>query len=366
MSNTRALQLKKYGYLVFLMTPALPLLAVWLGYRTGAHNLFAWLTVAEVYVLIPIADALIGQDRSNPGDDDIDRLLNDRWYKFLLLACVPMMIFLLGYGGYVYATWDLNLAGQAGWIVSIGIVSGVLAINAAHELVHKASRFQQFCGGLLMSMVCYPGFKIEHVRGHHVHVSTPRDASSSRYNQSLYHFLPRAYYHNFRNAWRLEADRLQYRGYSAFSWRNELVWWYLLSLAIAGGFYFTLGIPGLAYFLLQSFTAVTFLEIVNYLEHYGLERRRLENGRYERTTHLHSWNSNFLLTNLLLFQLQRHSDHHENPRREYQLLRHYEDSPQLPAGYATMMLLTLVPPLWRRVMNPRVEAFYRQREAVAA
>lgn len=355
------LQLKKFGYLIFLVVPALPLVAVLLGNRFGGNSFFAWFTVLFVYSVIPLADALIGQDSSNPDHDQDSRLVQDRWYRLIVLACVPLMVATLAWGGYIFAHWPMNWIGQLGWAISIGVVGGVLAINAAHELIHKPGRLEQFCGGFLMALVCYAGFKVEHIRGHHVHVSTPRDASSSRFNQSLYHFLPRAWFHNSRNAWLLEAERLSYRGYGAFNWRNELIWWYLLSLAIGVAFYSFFGIAGVVFFLVQSLAAVTFLEIVNYLEHYGLERKQLPNGRYERTTHLHSWNSNYLLTNLLLFQLQRHSDHHENPRREYQLLRHYDDSPQLPAGYATMMLLSMVPALWRRVMNPRVEAFYSGR-----
>ncbi|NNF67563.1 MAG: alkane 1-monooxygenase [Gammaproteobacteria bacterium] len=360
MNQQRIIALKKPGYLAFLIVPLLPLISYHLGKLAQQPGLFAWLTVFFVFGVIPLADFLIGQDPSNPTPEQMPALEEDRWYRYLVLSCVPLMTIVLVWGGVVFVSSDLSVVGKLGWALSIGIVSGVLAINGSHELIHKSSKLEQFGGGFLLSLVCYAGFKVEHVRGHHVNVSTPLDASSSHLNQSLYHFLPRAWFHNCRNAWRLEADRLQYRGHSAWGWHNELVWWYSISLFIAAGFYFFLGWPGLAFFVFQAFAAILFLEIVNYLEHYGLQRKRLENGRYERTTHLHSWNSNFLLTNLLLFQLQRHSDHHENPRRAYQLLRHYEQSPQLPAGYASMMLLALIPPLWRKIMNPRVEAFNQQ------
>lgn len=356
MATPRTTRLKKFGYLAFLTTPALPFIGLWLGNLTGKADLCAWFTVAYIYLVIPVADLMVGLDQANPAPTAIDG--SDYWYKALLALCPPLVVTTLLLGAWVFVHSGFSLAGQLGWAVSVGLVSGALAINAAHELIHKRSRLERTTGGLLLSLVCYGGFKVEHLRGHHVNVSTPADASTARVGQSVYAFVPRAWLLNFINAWRLEARRLARLGLPVLHWRNELLWWYATSSAIALAFYAWLGAGAVAFFALQSLAAVTFLEIVNYLEHYGLRRRRLENGRYERTTHQHSWNSNYLLTNLLLFQLQRHSDHHANPTRPYQLLRHYDDSPQLPAGYATMMLLTLVPPLWRRVMDPRVDAYY--------
>jgi alkane 1-monooxygenase len=237
------------------------------------------------------------------------------------------------------------------------VVGGILAINTAHELIHKDGRLEPWAGGALLASVGYQGFKVEHLRGHHVHVSTPEDASSARFGQSLWDFLPRAMLRNTVNAWALEGERLRKLGHAAFSWRNELLWWTALWLAFAGAFLMALGAMGLVFFLLQGLLAAGSLEVINYVEHYGLERRKGADGRYERTTHLHSWNSDFALSNLLLFQLQRHSDHHAFPKRRYAILRHHEDSPQLPAGYAGMFVLALCPPLWHRVMDARVRAF---------
>lgn len=365
-SSRRASTIKKYGYLLFLTTPALPVAGLWLGAATGAGNLCAWFTVAYIYLFIPLADYAIGLDGSNPDPAAAGALAADPWYKALLALCPPLMIATLAYGAWVFVYAGLSGAGQLGWAISIGLVSGALAINAAHELIHKRSRVERVTGGLLLSLVCYGSFKVEHIRGHHVNVSTPADASTARLGQSVYTFVPRAWRENFTNAWRLEAQRMRTLGLPALHWRNELIWLYAASASVALAFYAWLGMAAVAFFALQSLAAITFLEIVNYLEHYGLRRRRLDNGRYERTTHRHSWNSNYLLTNLLLFQLQRHSDHHEHPTRAYQLLRHYDDSPQLPAGYATMMVLALVPPLWRRVMDPRVRAYYEADAALAA
>jgi alkane 1-monooxygenase len=280
------------------------------------------------------------------------------FYRVSAIAMGFVWIAVLFYAGHVFMTNDYGLLGKIGWIVSIGTVGGIIAINLGHELIHKDPKVENWMGGLLLSTVTYAGFKVEHVRGHHVHVSTPDDASSSRYNQSLYDFLPKAFVRNFKNAWSLEKKYLERKGKKNISVYNELIWWYSISALFAVTFGLLWGWQGVVFFLGQSFFAALALEIINYIEHYGLHRRVNEKGRFERVTPAHSWNSNFLLTNLALFQLQRHSDHHAYAKRRYQVLRHYEESPQLPAGYATMYVLALIPPLWKKVMNPRVEAYY--------
>lgn len=351
--------IRRYGFLVFLLVPTLPVQAYLAATWFNAWGAAVMWTALIVFLIVPIADYLIGKDTTNPPQDIADALENDRWYAWMPVAALPICALLLAWGGAVFAALPDNLWVQTGWIVSIGIVMGVTGIVAAHELVHKRSRFEQNVGGLLLTLVCYGGFKVEHVRGHHFTVSTPEDQSSSRFNQSVYHFLLRAYYGNFMSAWRLEAKRLQVRGFGAFSFRNEVLRLSAISACICAVFGATLGWMGVVYFLCQSFVAVTLLEIVNYIEHYGLHRRKLPDGRWERVTPLHSWNSPFLLTNLFIFHLQRHSDHHAVAWRRYQSLKHYDESPQLPAGYGVMILLALVPPLWFSVMNPRVEAYYR-------
>lgn len=355
----RYVAIRKYGFLIFLLVPLLPVQAYFIAEYYGAWPMAVLWTAAIVFIVVPILDYLIGQDTTNPPERLTACLEADRWYWWLPVAAFPICFALLVWGASVFGRLPQSILIQIGWIISVGIVMGVTGIVAAHELVHKRSRFEQQVGGLLLSLVCYGGFKVEHVRGHHFTVSTPEDQSSARFNQSIYHFLPRAYYGNFMSAWRLEAKRLRARGVPAFSLRNEVLRLTLLSLCICLVFAYAMGLAGVIYFLGQSFVAVTLLEIVNYIEHYGLHRRKLPNGRWERVTPKHSWNSPFLLTNLFIFHLQRHSDHHAVAWRRYQALRHYDESPQLPAGYGVMILLALVPSLWFRVMNPRVEAFYR-------
>lgn len=356
------LTLKKYSYLIAMIPLVLPPLLLAVGESTGLVNAFSWGVPVVVFGIIPLLDLMLGKDALNPDEQsDVPRLNHEKYYRAVTLIWVVAYAALLGWGVWVLASGVFSLVGALGWVVSIGIVGG-LGINVAHELIHKDDKLETWAGGFLLSMVCYAGFKVEHIRGHHVHVSTPEDASSSRYNQSLYSFLPHAYVHNFLNAWKLEAERLKRKGHAPVSWRNELIWWYGISALLLVVFSVAFGWLGALFFLGQSFIAFTLLEIVNYLEHYGLHRRKLENGRYERTTPEHSWNSNYFLTNVFLFQLQRHSDHHAYAKRRYQVLRHHEIAPQLPAGYATMVVLACFPPLWRKVMNPRVEAYYRGEE----
>ncbi|MBO6850064.1 MAG: alkane 1-monooxygenase [Marinobacter sp.] len=356
------LTLKKYSYLIAMVPLILPPLLLAAGQATDLVNVFAWGVPVVVFGIIPVLDMLLGKDSLNPDEQtDVPVMNSEAFYRVITLGWVAAFAVLLVWGMTTLASGIFSVAGGLGWVVSIGIVGG-LGINVAHELIHKDGRLETWAGGFLLSLVCYAGFKVEHLRGHHVHVSTPEDASSSRYNQSLYQFLPQAYVRNFLNAWKLEAQRLQRKGHKALSWLNELIWWYSISALVGIGFTLAFGWLGAAFFLGQSFFAFTLLEIVNYLEHYGLHRRKLDNGRYERTTPEHSWNSNYFLTNVFLFQLQRHSDHHAFAKRRYQVLRHHDIAPQLPAGYSAMIVLAMVPPLWKRVMNPRVEAYYRGEE----
>lgn len=343
--------------LVFAVPALLPLAAAWHASGLPGSIVFApWLPLFVLFVLLPAADYAIGHDRNNVPTDQEAALASQTWFRALTLLALPVQLAVLAWSGHWFVDTGLGLGGSIGWLLSQGVVGGVLAINTAHELIHKNGRLEPWTGGALLASVGYHGFKVEHLRGHHVHVSTPEDASSARFGQSLWHFLPRALWLNTRNAWRLEATRLHAQGLGWLHWRNELLWWTALWLAFASTFALWLGLTGLVFFLAQGLIAASTLEVINYVEHYGLERRRAADGRYERVRPEHSWNSDYALSNALLFQLQRHSDHHAFPKRRYPILRHHETAPQLPGGYAAMFLLALVPPLWRRLIDPRVQA----------
>ena len=354
--NAYAMRWKALGYVSIFLIPLMMPLAAWLGQRFQCQNVSAWVPLFALFVLLPAADYIVGRDSHNPAAGELAALEANRYYRVLTLLCAPAYLAALFYSGSYFAHAELSFIGSLGWLLSQGVVGGIVAINVAHELIHKAGKFEQTAGGLLLASVSYGGFKIEHIRGHHVHVSTPEDASSAQFGDNVYRFVSQSVPRNIAAAFRLEAARLKKLALPAWHWRNELLLWHGLSALIFIVFTVWLGWAGAVFFLAQSIVAFVTLEVINYVEHYGLERKKLGDGRYERTTHLHSWNSNYLLTNLLLFQLQRHSDHHENPRRRYQALLHYDASPQLPGGYPAMFLLALVPPLWFAVINPRVRA----------
>ena len=356
----RMLTIKKWSYVVFwgTMVPLVPFSA-YIGVESGTQDYWAWFMYFVIFGIIPVADYIIGKDPSNPDEEvQVPSLTEEVIYRVFTILMGFVWIAVLADAFKIFMTNDYGLLGKIGWIVSIGTVGGIIAINLGHELIHKDPKIENWMGGLLLSSVTYAGFKVEHVRGHHVHVSTPDDASSSQYNQGLYDFLPKAFVRNFINAWRLEKQYLERKGKKNISLSNELIWWYSISALFAVAFGALWGWQGVVFFLGQSFFAALALEIINYIEHYGLHRRVNDKGRFERVTPAHSWNSNYLLTNIALFQLQRHSDHHAYAKRRYQVLRHYEESPQLPGGYAAMYVLALFPPLWKKVMNPRVEAYY--------
>jgi alkane 1-monooxygenase len=348
------MRLRDLGFLLAFSTALLPRGSHALAQAGVPLDLAAWFPLAFIFGVVPLIDVICGDERRNwSRPAEARQLENSHFFRLL-----PMLVLPLWLGTLAWCTWQFNrlplgVGGMLGWLISTGVIGGVLAINPAHELIHKPGRLEPLLGGVLLSSVGYQGFKVEHVRGHHVHVATPRDSSSARLGESVYAFVPRALWRNVRNAWRLEAQRLRERGHAAWSWRNEMVAWTLLWLAFMAVFGLAFGLRGLLFFLAQGVIAAATLEVINYVEHYGLSRREIAAGRYERVTHHHSWNSPPRYTNWLLFNLQRHSDHHETARRRYQTLLHHDDSPQLPAGYASMFMLALLPPLWRRVMDHR-------------
>ena len=345
---------RDFGFILPFILALLPVLAVaWITAGLPA-NFGAWLPLIVIFVVLPLLDVVCGADASNLDPHDAERIDRLPYFRVLTLLTLPTWLLVLGYSAYMLQQLPLGAIGMLGWILSTGVLGGILAINPAHELIHKSGAFERAAGGVLLSSVGYHGFKIEHVRGHHVHVATPQDSSSARLGESVYAFVPRALLHNVRNAWRLEAQRLRQGGKSPWSLHNEMLMWTVLWLILLGVFWLWLGALGAAFFIVQGVLAATSLEIINYIEHYGLLRAQIAPDRYERVTHLHSWNSSQRLSNWLLFNLQRHSDHHAIARRRYQVLVHHDDSPQLPAGYATMFVLALLPPLWRYVMDRRV------------
>jgi alkane 1-monooxygenase len=347
---------KRYFWLLGLVVPTLPFLAWGLVELTGL-GVFWFYGPVLVFGIFPLLDLAVGLDARNPPESMIKTLEQDRYYRWCTYAYIPVQ-----YGGLVFACWEWSRGGLSviesiGLAVTVAMVSGV-AINTAHELGHKRASLERWLSKVALAQSGYGHFFIEHNRGHHVRVATPEDPASSRLGESFYRFLPRTVLGSLRSAWELERVRLTRLESSMWTPRNDILSAWAMSVVLFGALVAVFGVVVLPYLLIQAVLGFSLLEVVNYLEHYGLLRQRREDGRYERTAPEHSWNSNNTASNVLLYHLQRHSDHHANPVRRYQALRHVEDAPQLPTGYAGMIVTAVLPPLWRRVMDHRVLEHY--------
>ena len=347
---------KRYAWLLGLLIPTLPFLAWGLVQLTGLAA-FWFYGPFLVFAIFPLLDLLVGMDAENPPDSVIKWLEQDRYYRWCTYLFLPIQ-----YAGLIFACWlwssgTLSTLDSIGLALTVAMVSGI-AINTAHELGHKRDSLERWLSRVALAQSGYGHFFIEHNRGHHVRVATPEDPASARLGESFYSFLPRTVVGSLRSAWGLERTRLARMGSSPWTPRNDILTAWAMTVALFASLTFAFGLEVLPYLILQAVLGFSLLEVVNYLEHYGLLRQRREDGRYERTRPEHSWNSNNVASNVLLYHLQRHSDHHANPIRRYQALRHVDEAPQLPTGYAGMILLASMPPLWRRVMDPRLLAHY--------
>jgi alkane 1-monooxygenase len=349
------------GPLAFFLIYALTGVGLWIASAGGVYTLVA--PIAVTFVAIPILDALIGVDTRNP-DESPASPLKATMFRLATWLALPLQSLILLWGAAVVTRPSVATVELVGAIVAVGMTGGVIGITVAHELVHRSSRVDRALGNALLVLVSYLHWATEHVAGHHKRVATPEDAATARLGESLPSFLLRSTAHGFLSSWRIEAARKARRGAHS-PLRNPVLWGVVASCSVAAGLGLVFGPRAVWFFFAQSAVAVAFLETINYIEHYGLERRQLRPGVYERVTPVHSWNASHWLTNVLLFNLQRHSDHHAWPARPYHKLRHRRDAPQLPTGYAGMALLAMVPPLWRRVMDPRV-AEHRARLAATA
>jgi alkane 1-monooxygenase len=309
-----------------------------------------------VFVLAPIGDVILGLDRTNRSAEATARLAHAPYYMRLCKVFIGLQLYAFLAAIWYIETQDDSLFVQVMLVISMGILNGI-AISPAHYIGHKSEQ-PQWLGRLSFAQTLYGHFFIQHNRGHHRDVATYEDHGSSRYGESFYAFWPRAVFGGVARSWQLEADRLRRRGMPVLHWKNENLWAWSMSLGLFAYAVAYAGWDILPFVIAQAVLGFSLLEVVMYLSHYGLGRRRLPSGRYEKVTPQHSWNSNYIVSNLFLFNLQRHSDHHINPASSYQILRNEDEAPNLPGGYPLMILLALVPPLWFRAMNPRVEAYY--------
>jgi alkane 1-monooxygenase len=319
----------RYAYLLSLTIPASVLLSlegyggfISLGYAFGALPLLEWVLPAPEKNKAPLEESAA---------------LTDPFFDFILYLMVPIQFFLVLRFCQVYSTASEDGFTRMGLISALGVSCGVLGINVAHELGHRKKSYERVFSRMLLATSLNWQFYIEHNRGHHKNVSTPHDPESARLNETLYAFWVRAVRDSFRNAWNLD--------------RRELTLGLLVESALLFAIYRGFGLGTLLAFMASAIFGILLLQSVNYIEHYGLARKEVAPGRFEPVSPIHSWNANQVLSRAILFELSRHSDHHAHASRKYPILRHHPNSPQMPTGYPGMILLALIPPVWRRVVH---------------
>lgn len=356
---------KKLGFFAAFIIPALTVTGYYLD---GGWNYTA---IVFSFILIPLIDHYSGIDKTNVSEPELALKSEAFYYRFVTYVWTYVQLAFILWSCYVIGNGRINsLAEWVGFTVSVALVTGGIGITVAHELGHKKSRLERFYSKVLLMTVCYMHFYIEHNRGHHVLVATPEDPATAKKNESFYAFWVRSVFQGYAHAWKLEAESLARKNLPVFHWKNNMIWFGILPLLFCAAITFLFSVwngrflwevP--VFFLLQSILAFTFLELVNYVEHYGITRKEISAGRYERVNPAHSWNASHLVSNFFLFQLQRHSDHHVSAIKRYQVLKHYDESPQLPYGYPTMIILATFPPLWFSLMNKRLNE-WEQRNAI--
>jgi alkane 1-monooxygenase len=344
---------------LWLFSPAIPVAftgSIALFHATGQW-LYLLFAPIFIHLIMPLLDLAFGEDLSNPTEAMVPQLENDFFYRALVWAYVPFQLLGTVYGAWLATTQALPWYALVGLVLSVGAFNGI-GIATAHELGHKKENLDRWLAKIALAPSCYGHFYVEHNRGHHKRVATPEDPASSRMGESFWAFLPRTVLGSLRSAWQLEADRLQRQGKPIWHASNDNLQAWALSVVLYAALTAWLGAGALLFLLLQGVYGASMLEVVNYIEHYGLLRQKDTNNRYVRCQPEHSWNSNHIVGNIILYHLQRHSDHHAHPARRYQALRHFDEAPQLPAGYAAMITAAYLPPLWFALMDKRVVQHY--------
>lgn len=343
----------RFRSLKFCLAYTTPILVIWSIY---SGNYWAFSAIVFTFVIVPLIEFFTKGSTRNLSKAEEEMTKVDPLYDWILYGLVPIQYFILGYFLFQISKEGLPIYYQIGATLSFGLACGILGINAAHELGHRTNKYEQLMSKLLLLTTLYMHFFIEHNRGHHKNVSTDEDPASSRLGEGIYQFYFRSIIDGWFSAWHLEKERLKKQKQTFWSLHNEMLLYQFIQgllVILIGSIW---GLTTLLFFLAGALMGILLLETVNYIEHYGLRRKK--NGtHYERTMPIHSWNSNHPIGRLLLLELSRHSDHHYLASRKYQILRHFDDSPQMPTGYPGMMVLALIPPLWFKIMDKELEKY---------
>ena len=335
----------------YLLAYCVPLFA-FLGIYFGGFWSFSGVLFA--FGFLPVMEIILPTDEKNYSVTEIENKLKNRFFDVLLYLNVFIVYSILFFVLHKVSTVQLSLVEIIGTILSLGIVLGSNGINVAHELGHREKLYERIFGKLLLIPSHYTHFFIEHNHGHHLHVSTPEDPSTAKYNQSLYMFWIQTVLGTYVKAWQIQKKLNQIENRSFFSLKNDMLWFTIIQISYLITIYYFFGKIGLLVAVLAGIVGFLLLETINYIEHYGLIRNLLPSGRYERVSEKHSWNSNHVLGRIMLYELTRHSDHHYKSQKKYQILEYHDVSPQMPFGYPTSMVLSFFPPLWFAVMNKRI------------
>ncbi|NNC82781.1 MAG: alkane 1-monooxygenase [Flavobacteriales bacterium] len=343
--------MRKLKYLTVFSLPITVLISFY------SYGVLSFLPLILFFGLVPLVELFIRPDARNLDQREQVLAEKDRFYDYLLYLTVPIQVTVLILFLVQIKEPGLDTFTLIGRIVSMGLMCGVIGINVGHELGHRSPGWDHFLGEVLMLTSLENHFIPYHNNGHHLNVATPSDPATARRNEPVYSFWIRSHIGSYIQAWELEAARLQRKGLSWFHVQNKMIKYSIAQILLVLVIFGVFGLMATIAFLIAAILGIVLLETVNYIEHYGLLRRQKENGRYERVQHHHSWNSDFVIGRVVLFELSRHSDHHYKANKHYQLLNSLTTSPQMPTGYPGMMLFALVPPLWFRYMNRRIDEF---------
>jgi alkane 1-monooxygenase len=319
-------------------------------------GIWCWIVPIYSFGFIPLLELFLKVDTKNMTAAEEELAKADKMYDYLLYLAVFLQIPTLFFFLHSISQVELGVVDITGRILSMGILCGVFGINVAHELGHRNNKFEQALAKISLLSSLYTHFFIEHNKGHHKNVATPNDPSSARYNEWIYLFYFRTIAFTYISAWHIANDEVKKKGKSIFSIYNEMVQLQLMQLALITLIYFVFGGWIMLYFIATALIGILLLETVNYIEHYGLQRKETVDNKFERAKPEHSWNSNHPVGRMILFELSRHSDHHYLASRKYQILQHHDNAPQLPTGYPGSMLLALIPPVWCSLMNKKIKA----------
>ena len=339
--------------LKYLMAYTIPLVTL---FALTFKESFSYATLIYAFVFIPVLELLLKSKSENYKEKEVAQRLHNRVFDWMLYLNIPFVFLLLFYGMIVLNTASISQFERVGLLLSLGVLLGTNGINVAHELGHRKSRIEKTMSKFLLLPSLYMHFFIEHNYGHHKNVATSEDPATAKKGQSLYLFWITSVLRQYRNAWKVQLKLLNAEETFFFSLKNDMLFYLIFQLGYLVSLSFLFGGEGVIFGIIIAVISFLLLETINYVEHYGLLRKKI-NGRYERVKPIHSWNSDHVVGRIVLYELTRHSDHHYRASKKYQILESKKESPKLPFGYPSSMLIALVPPLWFRIMNRELQSF---------